>query len=197
VARRVGQLGARGYAPTIHIDLYGMMSVAFGADPTAMVECLLQAEHAAQPFALQVESPADFGSRAAQIEGLAAIRTALRARGSRVRIVADEWCNTLEDIELFARAQAADLIQVKMPDAGRIQDSARAVLACRENGVGAYLGGSCAETELSATVAVHVAVATQADMVLAKPAMDVDAAVTIVGNEQQRLVAMLAARHSR
>ncbi len=159
-----------------------------------MVDCLLEAERRAAPYALNIESPADFGGRDAPLEGLQRLRAALRNAGSRIRLVADEWCNTLEDIESFASAGAAHMVQIKMPDVGRIQDCVRAVLACKAHGVGAYLGGSCAETELSAAVSVHVAVATQADMMLAKPAMDVDAALTIVGNEQARLLAELRAR---
>jgi methylaspartate ammonia-lyase len=64
-------------------------------------------------------------------------------------------------------------------------------LVCQKNGVGAYVGGSCVETDLSARVSVHVAVATQADMLLAKPGMGVDEALSIVGNEQARLLATL------
>jgi methylaspartate ammonia-lyase len=40
-------------------------------------------------------------------------------------------------------------------------------------------------------MSVHVAVATQADMMLAKPGMGVDEAISIVGNEQSRLLALL------
>lgn len=188
-------LGARdGYRPTLHIDLYGLMNHVLGNEIAPMVDCLLEAERLAAPYALNIESPADFGGRDAQLEGLRSLRDALRQSGSRIRLVADEWCNTLADIELFARHGAADLIQIKMPDVGRIQDSVRAVLACKAQGVGAYLGGSCAETEISGAVSAHIAVATQPDMVLAKPAMDVDAAITIVGNEQARVLATLAAR---
>jgi methylaspartate ammonia-lyase len=194
LAKRVRSVGGDDYHPTLHVDLYGLMNHVLGNDTGPMVDCLLEAERRAAPYALNIESPADFGGRDAQLEGLQRLRTALRNAGSRIRLIADEWCNTLEDIELFARHGAADLIQVKMPDVGRIQDSVRAVLACKAHGIGAYLGGSCAETEISGAVSAHVAVATQPDMVLAKPAMDVDAAITIVGNEQGRVLATLAAR---
>ena len=43
---------------------------------------------------------------------------ALRARGSRVQIVADEWANTVDDIRAFNAAGAADVVQVKTPDLG-------------------------------------------------------------------------------
>jgi methylaspartate ammonia-lyase len=42
---------------------------------------------------------------------------------SNARIVVDERCNTLEDIQLFAAAHASDVIQIKMPDVGSIADS--------------------------------------------------------------------------
>jgi methylaspartate ammonia-lyase len=194
LAKRVSSGAGDDYHPTLHIDLYGLMNHVLGNEIAPMVDCLLEAERLAAPYALNIESPADFGGRDAQLDGLKRLRAALRAAGSRIRLVADEWCNTLEDIELFAQQGAADLIQIKMPDVGRIQDSVRAVLACKAQGIGAYLGGSCAETELSGAVSAHIAVATQPDMVLAKPAMDVDAAITIVGNEQGRILATLASR---
>jgi methylaspartate ammonia-lyase len=197
LAGRVSGFASEDYRPTLHIDLYGLMNHVLGDEIGPMVECLLEAERRAAPYALNIESPADFGGRDAQLEGLRSLRAALLMAGSRIRLVADEWCNTLADIELFARHGAADLIQIKMPDVGRIQDSVRAVLSCKAHGVGAYLGGSCAETEISGAVSAHVAVATQPDMVLAKPAMDVDAAITIVGNEQSRALATLAARTAR
>jgi methylaspartate ammonia-lyase len=194
IAARADSFGVAAGALTIHIDLYGMGTVEFGADEDALVECLRRAESAAGSFGLQIETPVDAGSARAQCETLRRLRERLETLGSRVRLVADEWCNTLDDIEWFARERAGHMIQIKMPDVGRLQDSVRAVLACRRQGVAAYLGGSCAETELSAAVAVHVAVATRADMLLAKPAMDVDAALTIVGNEQSRLLVDLASR---
>jgi methylaspartate ammonia-lyase len=137
---------------------------------------------------VRVESPADFGSRDAQIEGGVALRQALEGR---VEIVADEWCNTLEDIEAFASAQACDMAQIKTPDVGSLVDAARAVLTCKQHGIGAYLGGSCTESEVSARACVHVAVATQPDMQLAKPGMGVDEGLMLVSNEQARLLVSL------
>jgi methylaspartate ammonia-lyase len=107
---------------------------------------------------------------------------------------AEEWANNLEDIQAFIDAQAADVIQVKMPDLGSVHNSVEAVLACRAGGVGTFLGGSCAETDLSARVAVHVALTTRPDVVMAKPGMGVDEAVTLVQNEMARTLAWVRAR---
>lgn len=146
------------------------------------------------PYDLNIESPADYGSVPAQVEGFAQIRKELRAMECTARIVADEWCDRLKDIRSFAEARAADILQIKMPDKGAVTNSLDAVLLCKEFNVGAYLGGSCTETDLSARVSVHVAVASQAAMQLAKPGMGVDEALTIVGNEQARLLMTLRAK---
>ncbi|TJW99970.1 MAG: methylaspartate ammonia-lyase, partial [Mesorhizobium sp.] len=68
---------------------------------------------------------------------------------------------------------------------------------CKENNVDAYVGGSCSETDLSARATVHISVATQADMMLAKPGMGIDEGLSIVGNEQNRLLAMLDRRRAQ
>ena len=49
--------------------------------------------------------------------------------------VVDEWCNTLQDIEMFVSARAADVIHVKMPDLGGINNTIEALLYVRRNGL--------------------------------------------------------------
>jgi methylaspartate ammonia-lyase len=188
---RTGIDAVPGYEPTLHFDLYGQA----GLHHDDVAGFLLEIERACAPYPVRVESPVDFGSREAQIEGGIALRREIAERGGTIRIVADEWCNTLEDVEAFAAAGAYDMLQIKTPDVGSLVDSARAVLACRRHGVGAYLGGSCSETEVSARACVHVAVATQPDMQLAKPGMGVDEGIMLAANEQRRLLALL--RRSR
>jgi len=114
-----------------------------------------------------------------------------------VEIVADEWCNTYEDIVKFVDAQAADMVQIKTPDLGGIQNTIEAVLYAKKFGVGAYVGGSCNETDGCARTAVHVALATRPDQMLAKPGMGVDEGYMIVHNEMGRTLAVLerAERH--
>lgn len=194
---RIARHGPKGYRPRLHLDVYGGLGHALGGRADAIADFLIRLEAEAAPLALTIESPADFGGRDAQIAGLAATREHLRRRGSTVRIVADEWCNTLADVDAFATAGAADLIQIKMPDMGSLDDTIRGVQLCRKHGIGVYLGGSCTETDLSARISVHIAVATQADMMLAKPGMGVDEGYVIVGNEQQRLLSMLRRKIAR
>ena len=103
-----------------------------------------------------------------------------------MELVADEWANTVDDIHEFNRAGAADMIQIKTPDLGGLHHSVDAVLDCRRHGVLAHIGGSCCESDRSARACVHVALASGADQILAKPGMGVDEGLSIVANEMSR-----------
>ncbi|TIL43171.1 methylaspartate ammonia-lyase [Mesorhizobium sp.] len=197
VATRTRQIGRPGYHPVLHFDVYGWIGQEIGLELQSIADFICKVADTVPDFVLNIESPADFGSTQAQIDNYARIVSILDSRGSSARIVVDERCNTLKDIRLFAEARAAHLIQIKTPDVGSLADTARAVLLCKENKVGAYVGGSCTETDLSAQASVHISVATQADMMLAKPGMGVDEAFSIVGNEQNRLLAMLNRRRAQ
>ncbi|MER6506569.1 methylaspartate ammonia-lyase [Nonomuraea sp. NPDC001636] len=180
------------YQPVIHIDCYGTLGDVFPS--TAEVAGFL-ARLAAKcaPFPLRVEQPMRAASRESQIDVL----LRLREHETGVQIVADEWCNTHEDVLAFLDARAADMIQIKMPDVGSLDDAVRSVLACRAAGVAAYLGGSCTETDLSARIATHVAMGAGADVLLARPGMGVDEAVMVTRNEMARTHAVIEHRSRR
>lgn len=193
VAQRVRVLGGEEYAPTLHFDVYGWVGLEIGLSPVDIAAFIARVADSLKPFQLQLEAPADYGSTELQLERYAEIVRHLERMGSSARIVVDEHCNTVADIEKFAKSRAAHVIQIKTPDVGSITDIVEAILLCKAHGVGAFVGGSCVETDLSARVSVHIAVATQAEMMLAKPGMGVDEGMSIMGNEQSRLLAMLRA----
>jgi methylaspartate ammonia-lyase len=182
------------YAPVIHLDVYGTVGLAFGGDVERVADYLVRLESLAAPFRLRVEHVIDGGGRDAQIEVSSALRSELEERGSRVQIAVDEWCNSLEDIELFVAAHAADVIHVKTPDLGGVNNTIEALLHVRRAGLAAYCGGTCNETDQSARVSAHIAMACGAAQVLAKPGMGVDEGMMIVGNEMARVAALVAAR---
>ncbi len=181
------------YHPCIHFDCYGTIGRAFDNDIRTMAEYIERLAAVVSPLQLQIEAPVEAATQAQQVELMAQLRRALAELPEPVpQIIADEWCNTVADVELFASAGAADLIQIKMPDLGPLGDSIRAALICRKHGVGAYMGGSCNETDISARTAVQVAVAVGADQILARPGMGIDEAVCITRNELRRLRHLLA-----
>ncbi|WP_036320898.1 methylaspartate ammonia-lyase [Microbispora sp. ATCC PTA-5024] len=182
------------YVPRLHVDTYGTVGLAFGGDVEAVAGYLARLGEIAGPHELVVEHPIDAGGREAQIEAYVRLRSALRRTGAQVKIAVDEWCNTLEDIEMFVDHGAADVIHVKTPDLGGIGDTVEALLLVRDRGLMAYCGGTCNETDRSAQVTAHVAMACGASQVLAKPGMGVDEGLMIVGNEMARGAAIAAAR---
>lgn len=178
------------YKPVIHIDVYGTLGLVFNNDFEKIADYIAGLGKIAAPFNLRVEGPVDMGEKEAQIEGLRIICELLEKKGSNVSIVADEWCNTLEDIQDFTLRKAGHMIQIKTPDLGGINNSIEAVLFCQQNGSEAYLGGTCNETNRSAEVCTHIAMATSPIQCLAKPGMGVDEGYMLVFNEMQRILAL-------
>lgn len=179
-----------GYNPTIHIDVYGTLGPVFNNDFERIADYIGTLEEIAKPFHIRVEGPVDMGEKEAQIEALRIIREKMEAKGMKAEIVADEWCNTLEDIQDFTQRKAGHMAQIKTPDLGGINNSIEAVIYCKKNGMGAYLGGTCNETNRSAEVCAHIAMATEPVQYLAKPGMGVDEGYMIVFNEMQRILAL-------
>jgi len=192
---RADELGPQGYAPRFHVDVYGVLGDVFGPpyDRSVVTDYFESLREAAAPYPLQVEGPMDAGGRAEQIAAMAELREGLASAGIAVDIVADEWCNTAEDVRAFVDAGAADVVQIKTPDLGGIQRSAEAVLYCDGTDTRAYLGGTCNETVTSARACAHVALATDAAQVLAKPGMGFDEGFMAVTNEMRRTLARVTA----
>ena len=184
------------YNPVLHIDVYGTIGAAFGNNNYKdMADYIQKLEEIAKPLHLRIEGPMDCDTdRETQMVALAGLTAELDKRGSSVELVADEWCNTLEDIKLFADNKAGHMVQIKTPDLGGINNTIEAVLYCKEKGIGAYQGGTCNETDRSAQVCVHCAMATQPVQILAKPGMGVDEGFMIVYNEMNRILALRAAK---
>ena len=183
---RVDAIGPAGYRPRLHLDVYGMPGVAFDRDIDRIATFVQDAEAAAGGLPLALEAPVFGDDQAQTIDLLARLRAELRARGCAVALVADEFCNGDEDVARFVDAGAVDLIQIKMPDLGCLTEAIAAAQACRAAGLGVFIGGSCAETDLSAIASANVAMAVEADQVLARPGMGVDEGVTIVRNAMRR-----------
>jgi len=177
------------YTPVIHIDVYGVIGIAFDNNIKAITRYLMKLEKVAFPLKIRIEGPVDAGSKEETIYYLKSIREELERKGSKLEIVADEWCNTLEDIIDFGEAKAGHMLQIKTPDLGGVNNTIEAILYCNRIGVGSYCGGTCNETNVSSEVSTNIAVACMATQCLAKPGMGVDSGFMIVKNEMNRILA--------
>jgi methylaspartate ammonia-lyase len=185
------------YYPIFHIDVYGTIGAAFNCDTVKMADYIATLVEAAKPFKLRIEGPMDIEDRDKQIEALAALTAEVDRRGIEVELVADEWCNTLEDIKLFADKKAGHVVQIKTPDLGGVNNIADAILYCNKVGIGSYCGGTCNETNRSAEVTTNIGMACGALQVLAKPGMGVDEGFMIVFNEMARVEALVNRRKNK
>ena len=191
IAKRIDQHGGIDYRPEIHIDAYGQVGQIFGFQADKIAEYLAGLGRRAGRYALNIETPVLMKSREAQIYLFGSIRRGLECLGSEVRLVVDEWANDLDDIQAFIGAGATHSINVKAPDLGAVSNVAMAIVECWKGGVRPILGGSCAETDQSARIMAHVALATQPAWVMARPGMGIDEGLQITYNEMARTLAII------
>lgn len=179
------------YQPIFHIDVYGTIGIIFDGDLDKIFDYLLELEELASPFAIRIEGPIDAGNRKETMEALRDLTKMIDAGNHKIEIVADEWCNNLADVKYFADHKAGHMLQVKTPDLGGVNNIIEALLYCKERHIGAYSGGSCNETNISAEMTTAIAIACDATQVLAKPGMGTDEGIMIVNNVMNRLLALI------
>lgn len=179
------------YSPIFHIDVYGTIGDFTNNDVAKMTEYMRNVEETAKPFKVRIEGPMDMGDRTLQMEALRDLTKSLDDNNIKVELVADEWCNTFEDVKYFADNKAGHVIQIKTPDLGGINNTIEAVKYCKEKNVGAYCGGTCNETNVSAEILTDISMATGALQQLAKPGMGVDEGIMLVNNEMNRVERLL------
>ncbi len=194
IVKRIEQLvPGKDYTPDLHIDVYGTLGLIFDHNVNKIASYIAGLEKAAGPLNLYIEGPVDAGGRDKQVEELGAITRQLTEFGSNVKLVADEWCNTFEDIVIFAESKCCHMVQIKTPDLGSIHNIVDAILVSNQHDMEAYQGGTCNETDVSARACVHIALATRPMRILVKPGMGFDEGMTIVSNEMNRSIALLKA----
>ncbi len=196
VKQRIEEIGDADCRPVLRYDVYGCMGKAFKDDLDKVAEYLLKVDEICKPYEIFIEMPIDLKSNEKQLEGMKYLRRKLDEAGSKLKLIIDEYANTYEEIVQWVDAKGADMVQVKTIDLGGINNIVEAVLYCKKNGVLAYQGGTCNETDKSALVCVNLAVATKPFAMAGKPGMGVDEGVMIVNNEQQRLLAILGDKMS-
>ncbi len=182
------------YDPIFHIDVYGTIGQIFDNNIEKMYNYLVELEELAAPFILRIEGPTDAGNRTDTMIALRDITKMINDNGRTVEIVADEWCNNLDDVKYFADNKAGHMLQVKTPDLGGVNNIIEALIYCNDNGLGAYSGGSCNETNISAEVTTNIAIACHAKQCLAKPGMGTDEGIMIVNNVMNRTLALIKNR---
>jgi methylaspartate ammonia-lyase len=194
VVERIKDLGPADYTPTVRFDVYGTIGEIFDENIDAIAGYIEMLEGIVSPYELVIEMPISLDDRAEQFHQIAALKDELLARGSDVLLMVDEFANDLADIRSWVDRGDIDVIQVKTIDMGSLTNVVEAVRYCEDNGVRAYQGGTCNETDVSARACVHVAMAAKPFAMASKPGMGVDEGVMIVHNEMQRILNYLGSQ---
>lgn len=195
VRDRIRALGEAGYRPILHFDLYGTLGLAFDSDLEQVARYIEDVAEAALPFDLWLETPLDVGEREEQIRAMKELRALLKRKGSKVKIVVDEWCNSLEDVKEWVATGGTDIVHLKTMVFGALHNTVEAALHCKKNGVGVMISGGCNQTDIGARAEANVALATQVDTICGAPGMGVDEGLMIVHNEMRRVLALSKARY--
>jgi methylaspartate ammonia-lyase len=194
VATRIKEIGDPDYSPRIHLDVYGTLGELFDMKIDPLADYLGRLSKVAAPYPVIVEAPIIAKTQEAQIAAFRNLSEILKTKGIPVQLIADEWCNTLEDIKLFADERASDYVQVKTPDLGGMSNTIEAVLYCKSHGMGVSLGGTANETDHSARITAQIGLACRPDFLMTKPGLGADEGIMILTNEMARTLAILETR---
>lgn len=181
-----------GYKPTLTLDFHGALDSTFKYDDRNIARFISEMAKKSHPHLLHVESPIVGTTLKDHSSRLHNIRKTLQTLSSDVRIIADEWANELSDIQYLLDQNAVDGIHIKMPDTGSLFECGKAILACKNAGAFALLGGSCTETDLGARASAHLALALKPDALLVKPGMGFDESHALMSNEMKRSLTIIA-----
>ncbi len=191
VANRIKEIGEPGYRPAIHLDCYGTIGELFNNDLDKIGSYFGEIREAVGGLELMIEAPIIMKTRDEQIDIYRQLCAVVKRQGHGTQAIVDEWCNTLQDVIDFTDAGAGDMLQVKMPDLGGINNAIAATLYARRKGMGISLGGSLNETDLTSRISAHVALASQPSYLFAKPGSGGDLGFMIQMNEMVRTLALV------
>jgi methylaspartate ammonia-lyase len=192
--KKVFEIGGKDYKPALHFDIYGTIGWYFNCDIKKMTNFFKDMEEACYPLELSIEAPVEMDSQKEHIEMMKKLKQSLAENKINVKIAADEWCNTLSDIKKFADENAVDMINVKTPDLGGINNVIEAVKYCKEKSILPYMGGSAAETERSAQICSHLALAITPYKIMERPGTGVLEGTSIIYNEMKRALSLIKYR---
>ena len=94
--------------------------------------------------------------------------------------------------QAFIEGNAAHMLYIDLPQMGSLAESVTAVLAAQQQEIGVLLGGSPDETQLAAQSSIHLALALQPSLLLAKPGRLGEASIAAAYNEMNRLLRPIA-----
>ncbi len=180
--------------PVVHVNVQGTLGETHENNPGKMLGTLVQLESRVPQYPVRVQDPGIMSTLESQIDLMTRLGGYMRSRKMSTELVAGAWIDSLKSLDAFLEVKAADMIHIDPLRMGGIHHTIQAILACKKKGIPVLLGGSPSETARCAGTAAQLAIATQPDLVMAKPGYQGDVATTHMTSEMARARAQLVHR---
>ena len=131
----------KSFQPTLTLNLQDGFSDLFGNDEGKVLGALFGLEQAAKPFLLQVQNPVWHDSRKAQQNSLAKLQGYLAIRRMKLKLVADAWIDSLDDVTHFADPKICQMVHVELPRLGNLEAGITAVIHLKSRNLEVVLSG--------------------------------------------------------
>ena len=149
------------YRPTIHLDVGGGLGELFDADAGRILGALYGLEQAAKPYPLCIADPLARDETTQQVKIMRQLMDYIRLRKMEVKLAANHAILSPTDVRHFIEAGAAHILELSLPQLGTVQQSIKAVQACRQAGVAVLMRDDVSQEPFAS----HVALATQPDSI--------------------------------
>ncbi|GJM42799.1 MAG: hypothetical protein DHS20C20_30810 [Ardenticatenaceae bacterium] len=129
------------FQPAIHLDLQDGFSDLFGNDEGKILGALFGLEQAAKPYRLQVQDPVWQDSREAQLSSLKKLQNYLGIRRMKLKLVANAWVDSLDDVIQFADPKICQMVHIALPRLGNLDAGITAVIQLKAHNLELILSG--------------------------------------------------------
>lgn len=151
------------FQPALHLDLRDGFGTLFGNDEGKILGALFGLEQAAKPYMLQVQNPVWHNSREAQLNSLTKLQGYLAIRRLKLKLVADAWVDSLDDVTKFADPKVCQMVHIELPRLGNLEAGITAVLYLKSQNLQVILSGE------NTTLTTQIALATTPSLLSSSP----------------------------
>jgi methylaspartate ammonia-lyase len=129
------------FQPTLHLDLQDGFSELFENDEGKILGALFGLEQAAKPYSLQVQNAVWRQSLEGQLDAFTKLQSYLAVRRMKLKLVADAWVDSLDDVALFADPKVCQMVHINLPRLGNLDAGITAVLHLKSHNQQVILSG--------------------------------------------------------
>ena len=151
------------FKPRLLLNLQGGFGELFDNNAGRVLGALSGLEQAAKPFSLAVQNPIWRENSKAQATHLEQLRSFTAVRKMSLKLVADAWVDSLDDVYLFADSKVCHMVHIELPRLGNLDAGITAMLHTKAQNQQLILSGK------DSSLTTHIALATQPHLLCGSP----------------------------